>query len=57
MKVMGIIAENKALFAVHAENEITLDYLEDGFITRGSVGPEFFHPAYPKIAEAKAVFV
>ncbi len=44
MKVMEIIAENKLLFTVHAENEITLDYLEDGSITRGSVGPEFFIP-------------
>ena len=56
MKVMEIIAQNKALFAVHAENGTVLDYLEDRFIAQGNLGTEFYAPSHPNIAEAEAVF-
>ena len=56
IKVMEIIAENKALFAVHAENGTVLDYLEDKYIEQGNLGPEFYYPSHPNIAEAEAVF-
>lgn len=56
MKIMEIIAENKALFAVHAESGTILDYLEDRFIAQGNLGPEFYYPSHPNIAEAEAIF-
>ena len=38
-------------------NERTiLDYLEDRFIAQGNLGPEFYYPSHPNIAEAEAVF-
>jgi dihydropyrimidinase len=56
MRIMEIIAENKGLFAVHAENGTVIDYLEDKFISQGNLGPEFYHPSHPSIVEAEAVF-
>ena len=56
MKLMEIIAQNKGLFAVHAENGTILDYLEDRFIAQGNLGPEFYGPSHPDIAEAEAIF-
>ena len=56
MKVMGIITRTKALFAVHAESGTIVDYLEDKFISQGHLGPEFYHPSHPNMAETEAVF-
>jgi dihydropyrimidinase len=56
MTVMELIAAHKALFAVHAESGAMLDYLEDKCIAQGKVGPEFYYPTHPNIAEAEAVF-
>lgn len=56
MKVMEIIVESHALFAVHAENGTIIDYLEDKFISQKNLGPEFYHPSHPNMAEAEAVF-
>jgi dihydropyrimidinase len=56
MKVMEIIAQNGALYAVHAENGMVLDYLQERFISQGHHGPEFYGPSQPNITEADAVF-
>jgi dihydropyrimidinase len=56
LKIMEIIAANKALLAVHAENGSIIDHLEDKFITQGNLGPEFFSPSHPNISEAEAIF-
>ena len=56
MKVMAIITKTKALFAVHAESGTIIDYLEDKFISQGNLGPEFYHPSHPNMAETEAVF-
>ena len=56
LKIMEIIAANKALLAVHAENGSMIDYLEDRSIAQGNLGPEFFAPSHPNISEAEAIF-
>ena len=56
MQIMEIIAQNGGLYAVHAENGTLVDYLQDRFITQGNVGPEYYGPSQPNIAEAEAVF-
>ena len=56
LKIMEIIAANKALLAVHAENGSIIDYLEDRAIAQGNLGPEFFSPTHPNISEAEAIF-
>lgn len=56
MKVMEMLAENGAFLAVHAENGNILDYLEDKFIAQGNLGPEFYPPSHPSLAEAEAIF-
>lgn len=56
IKVMGIVNQTQALFAVHAESGTMADYLEDKFISEGKVGPEFYHPSHPNMVEAEAVF-
>ncbi len=56
LKIMEIVAANKALLAVHAENGSIIDYLEDRFIGQGNFGPEFFAPSHPNISEAEAIF-
>jgi dihydropyrimidinase len=56
IRIMDIIAANGGLFAVHAENGIVLDHLEDGFIAEGKKGPEYYYPSHPNIAEAESVF-
>ena len=56
MKVMEIVAENNAFFAVHAENGTILDYLEEKLISEGRLGPEMYPLAQPNIAEAEAIF-
>ena len=56
LKVMEIIAKNQALFAVHAESGTIVDYLEDKFISQKNIGPEFYPPSHPNMAETEAVF-
>jgi len=56
LKIMEIIAKNKALLAVHAENGSIIDYLEDKSIAKGNLTPEFFPPSHPNISEAEAIF-
>jgi dihydropyrimidinase len=56
MKVMEIITKTRALFAVHAESGTMVDYLEDKFISQGNLGPEYYHPSHPNMAETEAVF-
>jgi len=56
LKIMEIIAANKALLAVHAENGSVIDYLEDRFIAQGKLAPEYFSSTHPHISEAEAVF-
>ncbi len=56
MKVMAIINQTHALFAVHAESGTIVDYLEDKFISQGYLGPEFYHPSHPNMVETEAVF-
>jgi dihydropyrimidinase len=56
LKVMEIISQCGGLFAVHAENGTVLDYLEDKYEAEGKMGPEFYLPTHPNIAEAEAVF-
>jgi len=56
LKIMEIIAKNKALLAVHAENGSIVDYLEDKFIAEGNLTPEFFPLSHPNISEAEAIF-
>jgi dihydropyrimidinase len=56
MTVMELFAKHNALFAVHAESGAMLDFLEDKCIAEGKVGPEYYYPTHPNIAEAEAVF-
>ena len=56
MTVMELIAENRALFAVHAESGAILDFLEDKYIAEGKLSPENYYITHPNIAEAEAVF-
>ena len=56
LKIMEIIAANKVLLAVHAENGSMIDHLEDKSIAQGNLGPEFFSPSHPNISEAEAIF-
>ena len=56
LKIMEIIAANKGLLAVHAENGSIIDYLEDRSIAQGNLGPEYFAPSHPNISEAEAIF-
>ena len=56
LKIMEIIASNKALLAVHAENGSIIDYLEDRSIAQGKIAPEYFSSTHPNISEAEAVF-
>lgn len=56
LRVMKLVAEHGALFAVHAENGPLVDYLEDKFIAEGKETPEYYFPSHPNIAEAEAVF-
>ena len=56
LKIMEVIARNKALLAAHAENGSMIDYLEDKFVSQGNIGPEYFSPTHPNISEAEAIF-
>jgi dihydropyrimidinase len=56
LEIMEVIAKNKALLAVHAENGSMIDYLEDKSIAQGNLRPEFFSPSHPNISEAEAIF-
>ncbi len=56
MKVMELTAQNKALFITHAENGAIIDYLEAKFRSQGKLGPEYFLPSQPNLAEAEACF-
>jgi dihydropyrimidinase len=56
LNVMEIISGCSGLFAVHAENGTALDYLEDKFAAEGKLGPQYYLPTHPNIAEAEAVF-
>lgn len=56
LRVMEVMAANRALFAVHAENGALIDYLQDRFVARGQTGPEYYYPSQPNLAEAEAAF-
>ncbi|MDP6705577.1 MAG: amidohydrolase family protein [Alphaproteobacteria bacterium] len=56
LRILAALKEHGGLFCVHAENGALCDYLEDGFIARGDVGPEFYGPSRPNIAETEAIF-
>lgn len=56
MRIMATLKEHGGLFCVHAENGALCDFLEDGFIANGDVGPEFYGPSRPNIAETEAIF-
>ena len=56
IKLMEVIVQNRALYAVHAENGTVIDYLEGKFISQGKITPEFYYQSRPNILEAEAVF-
>jgi dihydropyrimidinase len=56
LRLMEVVSENKAVLALHAESGSILDYLEHKFTVQGNLGPEFYYPSHPNIAEAEAVF-
>jgi dihydropyrimidinase len=56
LKCMEVVAQNKGLFAVHAENGAIIDHLEKRFLENGQTSPEFFPQSHPNLSEAEAVF-
>ena len=56
LHLMEVIARNKALLAVHAENGAIIDYLENQSISAGLQAPEHYVATHPNLSEAEAIF-
>jgi dihydropyrimidinase len=53
---MEIISDSGSLAMVHPENGFAIDYLEEKFISRGNISPQFYSKTRPNLLEAEAVY-
>jgi dihydropyrimidinase len=56
IRLMENVEKNNGLLAVHAENGLVIDYLENKLTLRNNVKPEYYHSSRPNIVESEAVF-
>lgn len=53
---MEIISDSGSLAMVHPENGYAIDYLEEKFVSRGNISPQFYSKTRPNLLEAEAVY-
>lgn len=56
LAAMEVLSDHGCLAMVHPENGVAIDYLENRFISRGEVSPQFFSKTRPNLLEAEAVY-
>ncbi len=56
LRLMEVIAANRAILAAHAENGAVIDYLESQFVAAGKQKPRHYAATHPNLSEAEAIF-